>query len=1503
MKKSNLSALALILATLIALPTLAACNIFSTESESTGSSAESTQESSESNSESNSGNNTESSSSTNSDESESEEDTSSTEPAPSIADIKNGVLIENATQLANGIISGFVDSTRAQFEISNQKMSLRYNLHPYLDQQVTSLTSSKGGTYIAHTGDVFVKMADGQVYYASNSTAPATANLYRYGYYYYEARFEEQNFMPDLTNADGFTINLKNTSTSGVKTKYNSDDGSLTATVTSEKDPYIIFSDVSFAAEDYGYIQFVIKTNVASSRGCQLFVRAGESTKWSEGQSKSFTVYPSEEYTTYVLPISAIKDYFGTVSNLRFDLSGNKGDTFEIKEIKVLNVSGSGAPSALGLNRSFLVYSDKMHHFLQVSSADITTEGVAEIGLETKIAKNTVTAIAIKDKNGIHYSLDGIDTASVEYAGFLIEGVGVFGYILPADNSGGTLSVTETGGEYVIIQTRATEEGKVDPSGIKNATTGKIDPVVPLNGNDFFMGQRIYTDEETNLDAFIKEAELERNPLPAECFVIDYENSTNASYVGYDAIRGIYTLKLDSAGFNGPYFYYPNKHYNVKFTINGDSNDRNIYLMASSTSGCLECAVLLDENDMLLPVPVEVGKNFSEAALERNRWNIDDATYGEAIIPMVIKSGSSDTYNFINLYQNWGTVPLKQISWIQASAPCYHLSTGVIETNCITALMATKRARTLNTLPDHRTMSAPLWVDQPQHNSAGSHMWLAYTTAEGVYNATEFTDSVIDSYGPVYADVTNSYISDDGCIKVTYTHTEMPQTDENRAYYEIKYDVLGDISFTDFGSDFSFYSTAPNDPTGQYRKVGYLNAQNECVIAEANKDAENPIEYVLGNDVPYFSFFDMENCTSTSQQGYANLSFLIYNADFTIGGTKCSPSFLLTDYAGTLSLSLDLEKVDLKVGDVITINAIVMPWGSQESVYDSTEFAGDQNVRDVRLNTLKNPLTATADKHCEVIESVYVPKIRTTNGKTAAFTLTGGQNNVAVRVYGFDKLTVPVIEELVDGLWETYVVNSSYSPDIQGNRHFYDGYTVHYDGDGTFSYSFIVPMDASDTDGRSFRVTASKEFTGWPDTFPIVSGDGEELPLNVYADCDDIFNDPAVEKQFDAAELIEDENGNYVRLTPSSIIQESVINYYPGKGTATGQYFVIKYRLPKENTDKLTAFEIYTSTVNDSAKGGDGFGIAPVFKNDGKWHVAIVDLSTWNKESFAANGDGEYVAKYLRVDIFNGFFPTTNRFDLAFIGMSDNLDDIYALSEGMKVVQFATQASDGSVSVKHIDPATGEFVDEPIENAVDKVDGYTVHLDAEELIAASKTNGSEHRGTTELPDDKSYVRFNICTDESKHEAYRKESYVFVHKPKASDVVGTGQYIVIKYRAERQIGSFQIYASTETTAPSNDNRIQLTAANGTFVGDGEWHTLIVDISTILPEAFKTNADGIYCTQMVRFDMFNLDKPLESGDSTYVDIAYIGFTTDYSAIDLPDGASLYNGSTITEIPSAE
>ena len=1379
-------------------------------------------------------------------------------------------IIDNAYSLSNGVQGYFTDAQRTYLVLENQQIDLTYARGNSKDQLITSLTDKDGNPYIENTMDAFVTMKNGNTFYASQSNVNTVVNFFRLGYYYYEARVEGQNFQYKVfpTDEKAIEISFSRNSLNDVTKAELDDNGVLSFEVKrAGTDPYVILNNIDYLAEDYNYVQFAMKVELDNIASGQIYYKANGNTGFSEAQSSSFAIKGDGEYHTYTVKLE--KDNFkGQVTSLRIDVAGAEGTKYEIKDFKLVKGTDGGVPENLSIVRSFLVYSDKMHSFIQFASKDEATTDIARLGYETKIPKDTVSKVIAMDANGLHDSFDGVDWSSVEYVGFDITEAGIFGFILPIDGSGGTIEVSEDSeGNYVIIQYNTPENNTIEPSaeGTDNA-------------NDYYIGQRIYTDDSHSFDDFIYEAYNERNPL--KNIIVSGSTSTGGSYLGYDALRGIYKLGIEYDSFNPAYYKWHNRQYNVNFAVRGDGRSRNIYLMTYTKGMCLECAALLDSSNLMLPIPIQVGKNFSEANGERNLYNQDDVTYSEAIIPLVLNNNEKYEFNFINLYQNWGRFPLKQISWIQFYAPVYHLSTGVIETNCIVPWGGMRNTgSTLNTLPDHIAMSAPLWTDQPQHSSGGTHHWLLYSDAEGNYSSSENISNVIDSFGPTYADIEMEYISHDGRISVTYTHTEMPQTDENRAYYEMKYTVLEDITFKDFAHSFSFYTVTDNDPTGIYQNVGYLNADNECCVVDANLVANTHIDYPLGDECPYFSFFNMANYSSTSQQGYVNLSFLIYNSEFIIGGEKAEPQFLLVNYNNYLTLTLNLDEVTFKAGDTFTINAIVMPWGSQESVYDSEELAPDWNVRAVRENSLLNHISATPGENTERIESVFVPKLKSKDGKTAEFTLTGGcknesatlgQHNIAVRVYGFSMLTAPVVEEYVDGEWVVYEVSSAKTPDMYGYAYAYDGYCIYKDPDGTYSYSFVVDM----TEGvdRSFRISADKEFKKWP-VIEIQNTDAND-PLEKYYTANEILTlSASAASSCESIALSED--SEYVRFTGlKDRALEACFTLFSENEKETGNYIVIKYRIPKNNQKDIQYLEFWAATEYDKPETArKSFRVkTSALYMDGNWHVAVIDLSEWNTDVFKASEDGKYYSKYLRFDVFNTAIGAHTSIDIANISMSASLEAILEQFSDMETVSVYTTDTNKTI----ISTATGEIVEnevgtpgtdetdtetEPVP--VEKV-GVTYELKAEDIY--NKAKGASVMGKLELLNNGEYTRFYSSTE------YR-ESYFTAYKKSTS--VSSGQYFIIKYRTNDPKANMEVFTSTTNLGATAGDNKYLTPKSGVMIGDGEWHTVVLDLS-----GWKsvTGFNGQYDLTYIRFDLFDYDYPA-ADESAWIDLAFMVLCDDY------------------------
>ena len=1182
-----------------------------------------------------------------------------------VLDGDDGELIQHANRLANTVQSYFEQGGRGVFIIKNANMAMNFSLSGNENKQVSSLTDKRGNAYINDTMDVFVRMTDGSTHYSSSAFTSASTNIYRLGYYYYENRIEGLSFVGESSIKGVKNCRYLNATTNDHLSIVSKDNDAKTVTMRVENsiDPHFMINNLTYDAGEYRFVEITLKADGGISSSAGIYVIAGSQENYNAQQQTTFEIVPDGKYHTYVIALGGLPDYTGSLKGIRFDIGGTLGSTFEVAGVRALAMEKS-APENLLLCRSFLSYSDKLHHVIQVAASHETT-GIAEVGMLTKIPVSKVTELVIKDKNGLHYDLaDDIDWSSAEYAGFLIDGFGAFGYILPYDASGGEIKVVKNDGNYLIEQTRAVANNTIQPSAAETE-----------NANDFFMGQRIYTDTEKTLDTFIYEAECERHPLTEENFIIKGEIISDAAFAGYNALRGCYVIDIKKVThFSQAYYEYPNAQFGVEFTVKGDGRDRTVYLMTASPNGGLECAVLLDEKQMLLPIPIEVCKNFKGDG-ENTIFMIDDTAYGEAIVPLTVKANSEDSFTFLNLYQNWGLFPLKQLSSIQFFQPYYHLSTGVTETNCIVPYSSLGML-----LPDHRAMSAPLWEGQPQHTNSGYHNFVKYLLPDGSLVTSQHFSTDILAYGPTYSDMTDVMVTTDGKIRFTYNHLEMPQTDENRTYYQIKIDVLDDLTVESFREDFCIYSVGSNDVTGYYTQVGYLDENNANRVVNANL-TDAAVEYRLGSKFPYFTFMNMVDYSNST--GYCNVSILVYDAMAIINGEEAECSFLLRNTSGTLTLTLDLDKVELKAGDNITINGILLPWGSQESVYDgSNGLAPDQNLRDVIKDSFVNPLKATAKENCETVsysDGIFLPELLTTNGKSATFTLSGGNNNVAVRIYGFKTLTVPYVEEYVNGRWVEYKLSSANAPDAYGYGFEHDGYNVYYDGGKTYSYSFVTELDNGAP--RTFRITVDGEFEGWENGS---SGGNEAVTdeigtekLNVYVSPRDACDLPVIvgckARGFEVGEY-------FVRFTAQGAPESYAIFYADPTGSvATGKYMVVKYRVPEEVTSMAPAFELFVSTQNDQPAETGRF-MSPDIVHDGQWHIMVIDMT--QSATFTAAGDCNYYAKHARLDMINGQYDDNTYIDIAYLGLTDELSDLDELMQNAATVTLV----DANGAATRLDP-------------------------------------------------------------------------------------------------------------------------------------------------------------------------------------------------------------------------
>ncbi len=922
--------------------------------------------------------------------------------------------VATANALANGVQAKFTDAARRKFTFENQNATLLYDLSTQNEIGLFAIYNKEGVPYFDTASDVLIALDDGSQYSAARSAASGRMNCHRLGYYYYDFRFCNQTFVSTALeeisgNEDYYDIIAKTSSWSTHDTSaVTVQNGVLSYTVTNSYDPYIISSGVRFSTSKYDAIQITLKTEVATSGN--FYIAAGSHTNFSEDQDVSFR-FNSGVWTTCVVPLSSAADYTGYLTKFRVDIGAEAGEKIEIKEIKAVKRGNSAVP--FQLERVFHTYSDKLHEVVRIVAASEYSGGGSVLS-KIVIPESNVNKIVLKNNTAESNKIDGFDFTNTEYVGFDVKGAGVIGIIMPSLEDNGELKVELKDGNYVIMHTKA--------------ITGTI-----AEKGDVYFGHRIYTSDSHSFDGLKKEAYIERNPLQN---VKITKKTDNAKYAGYDALVGCYRFTVRGSNFNTAYYSNPDKHFYINASFTGDGvEDRKVYIQSSEPYGQLECAALLDENELMIPVPLEVGKNF-KGEYEEPFYDPDDTAYGEVYLPVTVCKNETKKFSLIHLYQNWGNYPLKQLSFIAFHICYYHLSVGVTETNCIAPYFVYGKDGW--TLPDFRANSAPLWSGQPQHTSAGRLYFLQYKDKDGNSYKSESQSADIMSAGPVYADITMEYLSDDGKIKATYRHAEMPQTDENRTYYNIKLEVLEDVKINSFRNDFSIFTF--DGRSVKYSKVGYLDANGNMVTENAVSGTRL---IKLGKQYPYYDYYGGNNTDSV------NFALIVTNSDITVGGKKYTGNLVFRDkYDGNLnygSLTLDLGSVTLKKGDIIDLDVILLPWGYSTST-------NDNNVRGVREDSCLDPYKLTVIKG-SAVEDDFIPSVRAENNE-AKFTLSGGKNYAAVRVYGFDNYTKPAVTVKANGAAVDFKLNS--------DAHAYDGYQVYLDEDGTYSFSFVLDMDSAD---------------------------------------------------------------------------------------------------------------------------------------------------------------------------------------------------------------------------------------------------------------------------------------------------------------------------------------------------------------------------------------------------------------------------------------------------------
>ena len=343
-----------------------------------------------------------------------------------------------------------------------------------------------------------------------------------------------------------------------------------------------------------------------------------------------------------------------------------------------------------------------------------------------------------------------------------------------------------------------------------------------------------------------------------------------------------------------------------------------------------------------------------------------------------------------------------------------------------------------------------MWAEQPQFNSVGILKFMTYQKRVlGIKSKemlSEYTGGTIDSTGLLYSDITNDFESDCGSYTYSLRHVEFPQVDENRTYYTLDVQFNREITFDNFKRDFNLFYF--NGRFSNFNTLGYLDAQNNEAAADANVIADK--YYILGDNCPYWGFYDVTDDTAyqIDNRFTCNFAMIIKDSEIVMGGEKQNIPFAVRlnahDDMTSGSLTLDTKEITFMPGDSIKIDMILLPWGVGNEEHDN-------NVRYVREDSALKPIKVEAFTG-EVVEDTFIPTIRAESGK-ADFVLSGGRNNIAVKIMGFTSLQSPKV----------YVVNGESKELVNPATQLgYDGYYVQYEEDGTYTFTYLYGPGSPD---------------------------------------------------------------------------------------------------------------------------------------------------------------------------------------------------------------------------------------------------------------------------------------------------------------------------------------------------------------------------------------------------------------------------------------------------------
>ena len=387
------------------------------------------------------------------------------------------------------------------------------------------------------------------------------------------------------------------------------------------------------------------------------------------------------------------------------------------------------------------------------------------------------------------------------------------------------------------------------------------------------------------------------------------------------------------------------------------------------------------------------------------------------------------------------------------------------------------------------------------------------------------------------------------------------------------------------------------------------------------------------------------------------------------------------------------------------------------------------------------------------------------------------------------------------------------------------------------------------------------------------------------------------------------EDGTYKTISVNSAAGTWASSYFQinPQGVVSGQYLVIRYRIPVESGTRVLTIQTDTKEgeIAGSTAGYSGSVSVDLVVDNG-WHVLVIDLAEVSQ--FKAAADGTYTASNASRLSFTTW-DTGESIDIDWIRLYDRIEGIADEYCSCPAFAHVPAGEDTCAIVCSICGATIESFAAHDNTVLAYVqpdcinDGHTDGTECKNCGYQTYTvipSTGAHAGGSDGEYCKGCKKFLKVDDVSSlfdaligAGSTMKENSAAEHKSSWSDETGyivytketgngsngvftvsfsgeTGRYFFIKYRTKGEI-TLQFYTSTEQAAAKHEYH------GDVKVNSSEWQYAFIDLKSILIDKNGiVEADGGgYYIMSLRFD-------IEGDQGNCIEIAYMGIDNSYDDI---------------------